>query len=131
MKWSPIVIAGIYYSEVLNPTAAISVTDPDTTKTGLPLQESIKGISMKDFRAKNNYGFLCGLGVNYYLNRFTFSIEALYSEDIKKYTKNREFSLDNNLLTDFYYIDDDFKFRSLQFSLGISYTFLYQIKKKY
>jgi len=123
-KWSPVLIGGIYYSQLINPTANISVSGniPEKAENGIPT---------KDFRTMNNYGFLYGGAVNYTSNKITYSIEAVYFTDIQDFSIKTSNSMDHEPAVDYYYIDDNFKSTNLALSVGIAYTFSYNIKKKY
>jgi len=129
-KWSPSIIAGVYYSQINNSQLSVAVTDINAS-TGTPMETAEKGISTKDYRAANNYGYMYGGALNYTINRFIISFESLYFNDLKEFTTNTSNITRHEPTLDYYYIDDDLKIRNIEFSIGIAYTFLYQIRKKY
>jgi hypothetical protein len=82
-------------------------------------------------RNTNNYGYKAGLDFSYTKDRLRFSAKINYSSDFKLYNNSDKHYNDNNLLLDYYYIDDNIKITNLDIKIGIAYTFSYKIKHKY
>ncbi len=128
-KFAPSIHTGFYYSRVQKPTADISVTDTVTGSSHLDKKES--GFSTKDFRQINNVGFLIGVGINYFVNSLTFSLNFNYSADLKIFTLPNDNLFKYKPAIDYNYVDDIIRLQTIEITFGISYTFKYKIKLKY
>jgi hypothetical protein len=82
-------------------------------------------------RNSNNYGCQVGINFGYIKNRLRFSAGLNYSADLKLYNNADNRFTVNNLLLDYYYVDDNIKLSQLDLKLGVAYTFSYKIKHKY
>jgi len=129
-NWSPYVFAGAYFTQVLNPLVNITINDISLS-TGTIYSHEEKSVSMANYRNLSNFGYYGGLGLNYSMNKLTFSIQSLLISDIRNFTNNSNSAEINQFLVDYYYIDDVVRFQSWQIGFGVAYTFSYQIKKKY
>lgn len=129
-KWSLLFTSGLYYSTIINPIANFTLSDINN-ETLVPFNEELKAVSTKSFRNLQNYGYIFGVGLNYVFNRFSVSFETNYSADLKSFVSSNTDVIEYSPTLNYYYIDDYFKFRNINFLIGISYAFSYKIHKKY
>jgi len=131
-NWYPTVYGGFYFSKLLSTTGYIQTLDKYYINGAITDHEDTQsGINLLKYRNIYNYGFTYGVALNYLLKRYTLKFCCSYSMDSKHYTNTEKIFMDEPLLVDYYYTDNEFKLRSLDFSFGVTYNLLYSVKSKY
>ena len=102
-------------------------------QTGEPVRNQTELVDFytKDHRRINNQGVFGGLTLNYKQNRIVAFASVKFATNLKNYTLPQKRYNNQTLIFDYYYINDDFKFRTMNFSVGVAYILKYRIRKKY
>lgn len=126
---------GYCYTSIRGSTADVDLRYEaynSITQQNEAYQISANKIDLKQdsLRVNGMNSLVLGLGGSYRIHSFIFFMDAKYF-----YSKNNLVERSNRfrsklLSFDYYYIDNDFDLNRLQFQVGISYVFLYNIKKK-
>lgn len=125
---------GYCYTSIRRSTADVDLRYEafnSITQQNDPYQISANKIDlMQDsLRTRGMNSIVFGLGGSYRINNFILFMDAKYF-----YSKNNLVERSNRfrsklLSFDYYYIDNDFDMNRVQFQVGVSYVFLYNIKK--
>lgn len=102
-------------------------SSPDNTM--IPFNKS-RQVSIGDQRSYTNFGASVCARLGYKHSRWTYSVSLINSFDMYRYTKPLKYPI-NETTTDFYYVDDDLKFRYYNLNFSVAYDISFSIKPKY
>ena len=133
-QFKPFVYAGGYFSDLTKATADLELTyklkdniTPDVDNYYL----SQNNINVLNMRNTKRQGVISGIGISYKTKNILISADASYRMDIGTHLTNSTNRYKNEqLLYEFYYIDNDVNLSRVDVSLSVSYIFKYSVKSK-
>ena len=132
-KITPFVFAGAMINQLISAKSdvelAYQAVDRYTSKQD-PYVVSQKNINVKDQRNLNNYGALLGIGARYKYQNLMFGLETSYLIGLTNYSDPDRRYTNNDLLYNYYYVDNDFNLSRISVSVSVGYILKYSIKKK-
>ncbi len=90
----------------------------------------LENFDVKDMRNTKRYGFTAALGSSYTLDRIIISAEAKYLSDFTRITNPDKRTSNDELLTNFYYIDNDVSMTRIDVSVSLAYILGYKVKSR-
>jgi hypothetical protein len=87
-------------------------------------------IDVKDMRNKNRFGISGAIGSSLTIDRFVISLEGKYLYDLTELTNPEKRYANNELLFNYYYIDNDVSMSRIDVSLSLAYILSYKVKSK-
>jgi hypothetical protein len=122
------IYAGMNFTGMILSTNEV-IIDGGQEYTAISKQESLQ--FGKDQINRNKIGITFGGCLNYKVNKFQFFLDLGYSMDMKdNNVKQNRYSYQKSIF-DYYYIEDDIRFRTLELKLGFYYTLAHKVKYKY
>ncbi len=133
-QFKPFVYLGGYFSDLTNANANLELTyklkdkiTPDVDNYDI----SKNNVDVLNMRNTKRQGVISGIGISYKTDNFVISADASYRLDIgKQFTNSANRYKNEQLLYEYYYIDNNVNLSRLDISLSVSYILKYSVKSK-
>lgn len=122
----PSLMLGLEYQQLRTATGEITISKGNINNE--VLEYYLNDLSPQ--RQLRNVALRAGMRLNYRVNSFLIHAEVAYAQASEPYTTDTKYAFPR-AVTDFYYIDDDFRLASLRLGVGLSYVFSNHIKIRY
>ncbi len=129
----PYLAIGGYYSKMRQAQANVELNFDYIERQNQyiePKNITRNNIDVKDMRNKNRFGISGAIGSSLTIDRFVISLEGKYLYDITELTNPEKRYTNDELLLNYYYIDNDVSMSRIDVSLSLAYIFSYKVKSK-
>lgn len=127
----PEVYFGFYGTTTLNNAFSAEVIHVDDPETPTSPWNNLRNVDLTNQRSPINAGGILGARLVYGRERTRFFADFRYSYDVLYHNLPLERYSSLTMPIQTYLIDDDFALNTIEFGVGLSYSLVYRVKKKY